>query len=149
MERIQTNAGQSLGIAGLILGILAFLFAFIPCVGLLALIPGIIAIVLSSIGLSQARRHDGAKGLNIGALLVSIIGTCIALVWLFLFVGIASLDEEDIQHAIETIIEETTSCNPDLIERADELEEQMDSLNQIIIETDTVEFEESKEETED
>ncbi|MFA8434108.1 MAG: hypothetical protein ACEPOZ_06285 [Marinifilaceae bacterium] len=140
MERIQTNAGQGLGIAGLILGILAFLLAFIPCVGLFALVPGVLAIILSSIGLTQARRHDGAKGLNIGALSVSIIGTCIALVWLFLIVGIASLEEEDIQNAIETIIEETSSCNPDLIERVDELEQQLDSLDQITIEVDSLEI---------
>lgn len=81
----RSTAGQGLGIAGLILGIIAFLIAFIPCVGLLALIPGIIAIVLSVIGLSQANRGDGTKGVIIAALVISIIATSVAGIWGFFF----------------------------------------------------------------
>ena len=78
MEEKKSNAGQGLGIAGLVLGIIALIISFIPCIGLYALVPGIIAIVLSAVALSQAKSANAAKGLIIAALVISIIGTAIA-----------------------------------------------------------------------
>ncbi|HYX08368.1 MAG TPA: hypothetical protein VE912_16675 [Bacteroidales bacterium] len=89
IEEQKTTAGQGLGIAGLVLGIIALIIAFIPCVGLAALIPGAIAVVLSAIGLSQANKGNGAKGLIIAALVVSIVGTSVAAVWGIFFATVA------------------------------------------------------------
>ncbi len=47
MEETKNNSGQNLGIAALITAIITFVLAVIPCVGLIAIIPGIIAIVLA------------------------------------------------------------------------------------------------------
>ena len=44
MEEVKNNTGQNLGIAALITAIITFVLAVIPCVGLIAIIPGIIAI---------------------------------------------------------------------------------------------------------
>jgi phosphate/sulfate permease len=76
-----SNAGQGLGIAALILGIFSLIVAFIPCFGLFALIPGIIGIILSAVALAQANKAGALKGLIIAALVVSILGTTVALVW--------------------------------------------------------------------
>ncbi len=89
MEEQKTNAGQGLGIAGLVLGIIALIIAFIPCIGVLAVIPGAVAIVLSVVGLSQARKANGQTGLIIAAMVVSILGTAIALAWWLFFAGAA------------------------------------------------------------
>jgi len=78
MSEEKTNAGQGLGIAGFVLGLIALIISFIPCLGMYALVPGIIAIILSAIGFSQASKSNGAKGLIIAALVVSILGTMIA-----------------------------------------------------------------------
>jgi len=78
MSDVKTNAGQGLGIAGFVLGLIALIISFIPCLGMYALVPGIIAIILSAIGFSQASKGNGAKGLIIAALVVSILGTIIA-----------------------------------------------------------------------
>ncbi len=78
MSEEKTNAGQGLGIAGFVLGLIALIISFIPCLGMYALVPGIIAIILSAIGFSQANKNNGAKGLIIAALVVSILGTIIA-----------------------------------------------------------------------
>jgi len=43
-----------------------------------ALIPGVIAIILSAIAFSQANKANASKGLIIAALIVSILGTAIA-----------------------------------------------------------------------
>lgn len=79
MDENKTNAGLGLGIAGLVLGIIAILICFIPCIGIIALIPGVVGITLSAIALNQANKANGAKGLIIAALVVSILGTTIAM----------------------------------------------------------------------
>lgn len=146
MEQERTNAGQTLGIIGLILGILTFMLGFIPCVGLIAIVPGIIAIVISGIGLNQANKNNGARGINIGALIVSIIGVLAASLWLVFAVGIASLNEDEIEDFVEDVIEEVIEesvHNPDLQDALHELEEQLDevSIDSIHLKTDSISIE--------
>ena len=132
MEQVRTNAGQTLGIIGLVLGILTLFIGFIPCVGFIAFVPGIVAIILSIIGLSQANRDNGARGLNISALVVSILGILVASIWLFFIVGVASMGEDEIEGFVEDVIEEVIEesvHNPDLQEALEELEQQLDEIN--------------------
>lgn len=77
-QAVKTKAGMGLGIAGFVLGLVALIISFVPCLGTWALIPGVVGIILSAIALSMATRGNGAKGLIIAALIVSIIGTGIA-----------------------------------------------------------------------
>ena len=81
MSEQSSPTGQGLGIAGLILGILAIPFAIIPCTIIVALLFGITGIILSSIALSQANKTNASKGLIIAALVCSILGTTIASLW--------------------------------------------------------------------
>ena len=81
MSEQSTPTGQGLGIAGLILGILAIPLAIIPCTFIAALLFGITGIILSSIALSQANKTNASKGLIIAALVCSILGTTIASLW--------------------------------------------------------------------
>ena len=113
-EQEKTKAGQGFGIASLILGILALLIALIPCIGFFALIPGVVAIVLAIVGLSQASKANGAKGIIIAGLVISILGTTIAAVWLlFVSAGGAFLNEikdnPEIEGIFEEIIEDISS----------------------------------------
>jgi signal transduction histidine kinase len=84
-EQTKSTAGQGLGIAGFVLGLVALIISFIPCVGLWALIPGILGIVFSAIALSQTAGTNASKGLIIAGLVLSIIGTSIATVQFFTF----------------------------------------------------------------
>jgi hypothetical protein len=69
VSRPQSNAtGLTLSICGLVLGILALLFSFIPCIGALALWPGLLATALSAIGMMTL---VGSKGIGIAPVLVS------------------------------------------------------------------------------
>ena len=144
MEKIKTNAGHGLGVAGLVLGILCLFMAFIPCIGVFAIGPGIVAIILSIFGLVQANKNNGATGINIAALIVSGLGTTIAFLWIFVFVGIASLDDDEIQGMVEDVMEEvvggTNSLNTDLQDDMQKLEQQLDSIQldeMIFIKTDS------------
>ncbi len=129
MEEQKSTAGQGFGIAGLILGIIAFVFAFIPCFGWVALIPGTIAIALSIVALSQANKANGAKGLIIAALVVSIFGTSVAVLQGFIFAGVLS-EGSHWKNRLERVIDE--EIGDDLDETFKDVEEELeDALEEL------------------
>lgn len=79
MEEFKTNAGHGLGIAGLVLGLIAIMICFFPCLGIIAIIPGLVGVTLSVIAYNQAVKGNGARGFIIAALVVSILGSSVAL----------------------------------------------------------------------
>ena len=127
-EQPKSTAGQGFGIASLILGILALLIAFIPCIGLFALIPGVVAIVLAIVGLSQANSANGQKGVIIAGLVISIVGTVLAATWLiFISTSDAILKELGDQPEFKQIIEEVVGDISDEIDEA--IEESSESID--------------------
>jgi hypothetical protein len=78
MEDVPNKSGSNLGIAALITAIITFVLAVIPCVGLIAIIPGIIAIVLASVGLSQSAGSGAPRGILIAGLIIAIIASMIS-----------------------------------------------------------------------
>jgi len=106
MEEVKNNSGQNLGIAALITAIITFVLAVIPCVGLIAIIPGIIAIVLASVGLSQASRNNSPRGVLVAGLVIGIIASLIALSQVFIVTRIAQKADKwpnDIQNIINDV----------------------------------------------
>lgn len=75
-EQVQTTkAGKGLGIAGLVLGILGLVLCWIPIIGVLGLILAVVGLILSVVGMIQANKNNGAKGVIIAALVLSVIAT--------------------------------------------------------------------------
>ncbi|MCX6253236.1 MAG: hypothetical protein NTV31_02030 [Bacteroidia bacterium] len=106
MEEVKNNTGQNLGIAALITAIITFVLAVIPCVGLIAIIPGIIALVLASVGLSQASRNDSPRGVLIASLIIAIIAVLISFSQIFVagrFAQKADKWPHDIQNIINDV----------------------------------------------
>lgn len=89
MEDVPNKSGSNLGIAALITAIITFVLAVIPCVGLIAIIPGIIAIILASVGLSQAARNNAPRGTLIAGLIIGVIATLISSSQIFVATKIA------------------------------------------------------------
>jgi phosphate/sulfate permease len=83
------SSGQNMGIAALITAIITFVLAVIPCVGLIAIIPGIIAIVLASVGLSHAARNNSPRGVLVAGLIIAIIASLISFSQVFVIGKIA------------------------------------------------------------
>jgi len=81
MEEQRSNAGQGLGIAGLVLGIMAIPMGIIPCTFYMGVLFGIVGIVISIVALTQANRASGPKGLIVAALVCSLVGLTFASVW--------------------------------------------------------------------
>ncbi len=104
MEGVQNNSGQNLGIAALITAIITFVLAVIPCVGLIAIIPGIIAIILASVGLSQATRLNSHKGLLMAGLIIAVIAVLISFSQIYVASKIArGKFPGDIQNVINNV----------------------------------------------
>jgi hypothetical protein len=109
MEEVKvSNAGQNLGIAALITAIVTFVIAVIPCIGLVAIIPGIVAIILATVGLSQASRSNSPKGLLIAGLIIGVLATLISFSQVFIAAKIgqhAGKWPGDIQNIINDVQE--------------------------------------------
>lgn len=130
-EHKNSNAGQGLGIAGLVLGIIALIISFIPCLGMYALLPGIIAIILSAIGYSQASKVNAKKGLITAALVLSIVGTSIAAWQFYIFRNAPSKIEQigrEFQKAVEDDLDEEDL--EDLEEAMEKLEGQIEDITE-------------------
>lgn len=84
------NDGKTLGVAGLIIGTLSLMFSFIPCMGMWALVPAIVGIVLSAISLSQSSKAGLPKSNAIAGLICSIIAFLVAAYWIFITVYMVS-----------------------------------------------------------
>lgn len=83
MEEPKSTAGQGLGVAGLVMGILAIPLGIFPCTFFIGILFGIIGIILSLVALSQANRGAGPKAMIIAALVCSIVGLTFASIWGF------------------------------------------------------------------
>jgi hypothetical protein len=106
MEDIKNTTGQNLGIAALITAIVTFVLAVIPCVGLIAVIPGIIAIILASVGLSQASRNNSPKGLLVAGLIIGVIASMISVSQVFVAGKIAQKADKwpnEIQNIVKDV----------------------------------------------
>lgn len=90
MEEVNRNSGHGLGVASLILGIISFVVAFIPCIGILAFFTSITAIILGAIGLSQASRDGSPRGMMLGGLIVGIIAIFVTITQVVILAGLSS-----------------------------------------------------------
>lgn len=105
-------AGLVLGIIGCVLGGLSLLLSFVPCVGALALWPGILSVILSGIGLAVAGK---SKTLPIVALCVSLAS-----------VGMALYQRQQIADAAKDIEKLGKDFEKGMKNAADEMKRQQD-----------------------
>lgn len=107
---------QNLGIAALITAIITFVLAVIPCIGLIAIIPGIIGIVLATVGLSQASRNDSPRGVLIAGLIIAVVASLISFSQFFVAGKIAKKAENKWPANIENIIRDVQDNVKDELE---------------------------------
>ena len=81
----RTGGTNGLAIAGMVLGIVGLVLAFIPCVGwILGIILGIVDAALSGIGLASANKSGSGKGMAVSGLILSILAIVVAIsYWIY------------------------------------------------------------------
>ena len=86
--RIPLHRGNILTVAGLALAILTLLISFVPCIGTLAVIPGVLAIIFSAFAVKEAAKGNAPKTLTTASLAISIIGVVIAIIWAVFIISV-------------------------------------------------------------
>ncbi|MCE3227120.1 MAG: hypothetical protein K0S32_1671 [Bacteroidetes bacterium] len=93
------NAGKGMGIAGMILGIVAIIVSFVPCFGWWAIVLAVVGLVLSVVSMSQAKKAGASKGMAIAGMICSILAIIIGSIWVFLIAKGADMAAEAIQNS--------------------------------------------------
>ena len=78
-ETTNTNNGRGMGIAALVLGIIAAILSFVPCVNIFAVLPGLLGIIFGAVGMSQAKKAGAPKGLPTTGLILGILSIVISI----------------------------------------------------------------------
>lgn len=91
-----------MGVASLVIGIIAVLLGFIPFCGIIALIPAIVGVVLGIVDWVKKSKQGQPKGMSIAGTILSSIAVVIIIVWYALagILGLAAVNE--IGNAIES-----------------------------------------------
>lgn len=141
-QKQETNVSKGLGIAGLIIGIIALVIGFIPCFGCLAVYPGILAIILTIVGFVLDKKTDRTtRKLLIAALIISILGTAVAGTWCYMIKSgkmeriikdkvekTLEEHEDEINDVLKETARDLEEASEDFEEKASELEEKAEKL---------------------
>lgn len=119
---------NTLAIIGLVLGIIAILFSFVPCLGTLAFLPGLAGLILGVISFLKAKDNGHPQGMSIAVIVVSIIACAISAFQMYALGNLASdmqgdvkeytsceelkVDYEKIQKEMATLTEEMEGDSP-------------------------------------
>ena len=83
-----------MGIAALVIGIVAVVVGFIPGCGLIALLPAIVGLILAIIDMKKKGKAGQPKGLAVAGLILNIVAIAIILIWTLLLASTASTMQE-------------------------------------------------------
>ena len=118
-----------MGIAALVLGILAVIAAFIPCFGFIAILFGVLAIIFGAVGLSQAKKENASLTMPKTGLILGIVATGFVIIWLLVIVGTIGTavysNKDKIGDILDSVKVETTRANDSM---KLELDQMKDSL---------------------
>ena len=88
MTEEKHKKGNPLGVTAMVLGIVAAVLAFIPCIGWLGFIPGVLAIIFGALSLKKvnAGEADG-KGMSIAGLVCGLVAVIINIAMIVIITG--------------------------------------------------------------
>ncbi len=80
-----------MGIASLVLGIVSLILAFVPCCGIVSVIPAIIGLILGIVEVVKKKKAGEPKGKGIAGIVLGVVAIIVTIVW-FLVFGVAAMD---------------------------------------------------------
>ncbi len=121
---------RSFAVAAFVLGLMALVVSVIPCLGMYALIPGLLAIVFGIIALCRCSGvAEAPRGLVVAALIISLLGTSIG-TWQLIIIVRSTSRFEQVGFDINDIFRrDTTGQIEDLLkEEEEEREKEIEEL---------------------
>lgn len=96
-----------MGVASLVMGILALVVCWIPCFGAWALLFAILGIIFGAVGIVKAKKTNKGKGQSIAGLVCSIIATVVVVIWIFVIAAAANeaadIDAKELNEAMKAL----------------------------------------------
>ncbi|MDR0229237.1 MAG: DUF308 domain-containing protein [Flavobacteriaceae bacterium] len=89
----QQSSTPVAGIISLISGIFALVISFIPCFGTVAVFVAIVPIILGIVSITHANKNGGQKGLGIAGLCIGAVALLIGLFWGMVLAAIGAADQ--------------------------------------------------------
>lgn len=75
-----------MGIASMVIGIIALIVAFIPCPTVVFLfVPALIGFILGIVDVAQKSKHQQPNGCGIAGIILNIIALIVIVLWCFVF----------------------------------------------------------------
>ncbi len=71
-----------MGIASLVIGIVAVIMSMIPCVGWLALLPAVVGLVLGILEFNKKKKAEAPKGMSLAGIVLNIVALVFIVVWM-------------------------------------------------------------------
>lgn len=87
----KTSAGKGLGIAALVIAILALCLCWVPIINNFAAVLGFVALILGIISLVIAAKRNGSKGMGVASSIIAVVA--IVLVFVTQAAYVAAIDE--------------------------------------------------------
>ncbi len=76
----------------MVIGIVAVVLTFIPCMGWIAFLPSIVGLVLGIVDVSSKKKANLPAGKGIAGIVCNSVAILIAILWIFVFAGAAAMD---------------------------------------------------------
>jgi predicted PurR-regulated permease PerM len=135
------NDGQGFGVASLVIGLVAFLLSFIPCIGVVSIFIGTTAVVFGSVSIVKAHANNGSKGLGIAGVSLGSVALIVSLLWVMFLFKLGS--KSNIEEKIESFFQWTENNDPfdeplEDMKSLDDLEKALNELESLSKKIDTV-----------
>lgn len=111
-----------MGVASLVLGILALIIAWVPCVGVYALGFSVLGLILGAVSMVKSKKTGKGKGLSIAGFVCNVVATALAVWWCIVMAEASSAIKEVDTEFRKAKSEVSKSLHDDLKEAADALE---------------------------
>ena len=115
-----------MGVASLVLGILALIVAWVPCVGVYALGFSVLGLILGAVGMVKAKKTGQGKGLSISGFVCNVVATAIAIFWCVVMGGAVAASDE-ISKELDKSTSELSKSWDDLKKSTSELSDALKS----------------------
>ena len=113
-----------MGLAAMIIGIIAVVLGFIPVCGMIALVPAIIGLILGIVDVTKKSKAQQPKGKGMAGIVLNAVAIIVILLWTLVFAvgGVATMDRiEDFNvPSIERLIDDTERSIDDTERSIDE-----------------------------
>ena len=90
-----------MGLAAMIIGIVAVVLGFIPVCGMIALLPAIVGLILGIVDVSRKSKQQQPKGKGLAGIILNAAAIIVILVWTLVIAASAPTMVESFEKVIE------------------------------------------------